>query len=240
EDVAERAGVSVDYYARLEQGRGRNPTPAVLDALARALVLNEPERLYLHRLAHRSTEPAAIAGAISERTRTLLDTLQHVPAYVVDSRLDVLAWNPLADALLELERRPVADRNLLWLLFCDTGSTEIEPEDRLRIGVSLVAQLRARNASDPDDPRLRALVERVSAGSAEFRAAWDEHLVDDPGRGAKRIHHPALGELQVEFERLALPEAGQYLIVYLAPPGSPARRAFDLLAVVGRDALVAR
>jgi transcriptional regulator with XRE-family HTH domain len=237
EDVAERAGVSVDYYARLEQGRGRNPTPSVLDALARALVLNDSERLYLHRLAHRSAEPVPAERAISERTRVLLDTLQHVPAYVVDTRMDVLAWNPLADALLELERRPAADRNLIWLLFCDHGATIIDVEDRLRIGVGLVAQLRARSTDDPDDPRLQALVERVSAASPEFRAAWNDHIVDDGGRGAKRVHHPIIGELQVDFERLALPESGQYLVVYLAPPGSPARRAFDLLAVVGRDAL---
>jgi transcriptional regulator with XRE-family HTH domain len=237
EDVAERAGVSVDYYARLEQGRGRNPTPQVLDALARALVLNESERLYLHRLAHRTTEPVPAEGAISERTRALLDTLQHVPAYVVDTRMDVLAWNALADALLELERRPAADRNLIWMLFCHDGATVIDAEDRLRIGVGLVAQLRARSTADPDDPRLRALVERVSAASAEFRTAWNDHIVDEGGRGAKRVHHPVLGELQVDFERLALPENGQYLIVYLAPPGSQARRAFDLLAVVGHDAL---
>jgi transcriptional regulator with XRE-family HTH domain len=237
EDVAERAGVSVDYYARLEQGRGRNPTSQVLDALARALLLTESERLYLHRLAHRSTEPAPTEGAISERTRVLLDTLQHVPAYVVDTRLDVLAWNPLADALLELEPRPSADRNLIWLLFCDDSATIINPDDRLRVGIDLVAHLRARSTADPDDPRLRALVERVSAASPEFRAAWNDHIVNDGGRGAKRVHHPVLGELQVDFERLALPESGHYLIVYLAPPGSRARRAYDLLAVVGRDAL---
>ena len=181
EDVAGRAGVSVDYYARLEQGRGLHPTPQVLDALARALLLTDAERIYLHRLARRGAEPAE-ATAVSPRTRALLDTFGHAPAYVVDARLDVLAWNPLADALLELERRPADERNLIWLLFCDSSaSTVIDPDDSAALGVSLVAQLRARNASNPDDHRLLELVERVSARSPAFRAAWNDQVVDDAG-----------------------------------------------------------
>ncbi len=194
-EVAARAGVATDYYARVEQGRGGAPTPAVLDALARALLLSEPERLHLHRLAQRAGPPGAPVAAVAPQTHALLDALAGQPALVLDPRADPLAWNAAAEELFGgLARRPAGERNLLWLLF--GGDPEPPPPAAPRVmplpgdelTPALVAGLRARRAGPADDPAIAAVAARVARTSPLF----EKLLGRASGRGgAPRPRPPA-------------------------------------------------
>ena len=231
EEVAARAGISTDYYARLEQGRQRVPTGSVLDGLAEALLLAEAERLYLHRLAGPQGRPAPspTAEPVSPVTLALLETLDGTPAFVVDHRFDLIAWNPLGSALLgNLEARPVHQRNLLWQVFCcPYGSqTPANREAVDSIGADLVAGLRAHHAARPGDRDLAALVTRLSAESAAFAGLWAQHRAGTRCEGVVQIRHPQLRTDCFPYSMLALPEPGQHLFVFVAPMGSPAREVF--------------
>ncbi|NYI05493.1 helix-turn-helix transcriptional regulator [Allostreptomyces psammosilenae] len=252
EEVAARAGVTVDYYARLEQGRGRNPTESVVEALARALLLSGEERDYLHRLARRSGAGVLAAPEISRHTRSLLDTLDRAPAYVVDARLDVLACNRAARLLLgdacrdvggdvgqDVRRdgggAPAAGRNLLWLLYAGRRVAELfDAADLEAVRRGLVAGLRARSPYLSGDPATAALLRRLTAASPAFRREWREYRVEEPRRGPLRMRHPLVGEIPLDYTVLDLPECGQRLVTHLAPPAGPARRAVALLAANNR------
>ncbi|WP_333771667.1 helix-turn-helix transcriptional regulator [Streptomyces sp. IBSBF 2435] len=169
--VAARAGISPDYYTRLEQGRPRVPTPAVLDSLARALLLTDAERAYLHTLAAPRREPAAVrTRPVTPAARALLEALNDAPAFIAGPRFDLPAWNPLGAALMAgLAQRPAHERNLLWQVFCcpyGAAPANREPEDS--IGAQLVASLRTAHADRPSDPALTRLVAELSASSPEF------------------------------------------------------------------------
>ncbi|MFF2546371.1 helix-turn-helix domain-containing protein [Kitasatospora sp. NPDC058063] len=238
EEVAARAGISADYYARLEQGRQRVPTGPVLDGLAEALQLTAPERGYLHRLAarpHRPAPPPAEAPALPATTLALLDTLDAAPAFVTGPTFDLLAWNrPAALLLAGPERRPARERNLLWQVFCcpyrdrSQGNTAAEGS----IGADLVASLRAQHADRPRDRALLALVHRLSADSPVFAELWDRHRAAPPRPGRLHVRHPALAATVLDYTVLPLPEDGRHLFAFLAPPDSPTRHAF---AAAGGD-----
>ncbi|MFD5433627.1 helix-turn-helix domain-containing protein [Kitasatospora sp. NPDC127067] len=238
EEVAARAGISADYYARLEQGRQRVPTGPVLDGLAEALQLTAAERGYLHRLAarpHRPAPPPAEAPALPPTTLALLDTLDAAPAFVTGPTFDLLAWNrPAALLLAGPERRPARERNLLWQVFCcpyrdrSQGNTAAEGS----IGADLVASLRAQHADRPRDRALLALVHRLSADSPVFAELWDRHRAAPPRPGRLHVRHPALAATVLDYTVLPLPEDGRHLFAFLAPPDSPTRHAF---AAAGRD-----
>lgn len=232
EEVAARAGISPDYYARLEQGRQRVPTGPVLDGIADALHLADAERAYLHRLAGARREaprPGERAAAVSASTLALLDTLDAAPAFVTGPTFDLLAWNrPAALLLAGPEQRPPHERNLLWQVFCcphGARSTDNHHPDR-SIGADLVASLRAHHAERPADRRLADLVGRFSAASPAFAALWSQHRAGPPGPGRLHVRHPDLDTEVLEYTVLALPEPGRYVFACLAPPGSRARRAF--------------
>ncbi len=235
EEVAARAGISADYYARLEQGRQRVPTGPVLDGLAEALLLADAERAYLHRLArHPGGAPSAAdqVDTVTAATRALLGTLDETPAFVVGPRFDLLAWNPLAGLLIgDLDARPAYQRNLLWQVFCcPFGASSPANRDLAdSIGADLVAGLRAHHADRPGDHALGRLVARLSADSAEFATLWAQHRAVAPRQGVLWVRHPELDTGTFEYTVLALPEPGQHLFVYLAPPGSRAREAFRAL-----------
>jgi transcriptional regulator with XRE-family HTH domain len=226
EEVAARAGISPDYYTRLEQGRPRVPTPAVLDALARALLLTDAERGYLHTLAApRRRDSAAPDLPVSPAALAILDALADTPALVAGPRFDLLAWNSLGGALMAgLAVRPAHERNLLWQVFCCPYGAEApanrEPEGS--IGAQLVAGLRAAHADRPDDPALARLVARLSAASPEFSALWDLHRAGPPGEGELRVRHPRLAASTLPYTLLALPTPGHHLFVCLPPPGTRA------------------
>lgn len=239
EELAQLAGVSVDYYTRMEQGRVRNVSAPILDAVAAALRLGGDERAHLHRLAAR--RPPQRRPAPPQRVRPalrwLLDSLPATPAFVLGRRLDILAWNGLAAALIaDFDALAGRDRNLLRLMFLDESFQELFPNwaDCARENV---AYLRMDAGHHPDDPELAALVGELSVKSDEFRRWWAEHPVRRRASGTKLIHHPLLGPMELASEALRLSDnPDQALVTYTAQPGTPSADAVRMLATLGAPA----
>ncbi len=236
EEVAFLAGVSTDYYTRLEQGRRIVPSGQVLDALARALDLDEAGRAHLHDLVNAvgappgRARPAAVQR-VRPGLRRLLDGLESQPALVLGHRTDVLAANRLAGALFaDFERMRPRERNYArWMLLSDEArSLFVDWERQAR---NAVESLRLDAGRTPDDPRTRQLVGELSLAGPEFRRWWAEHRVHRRTFGDKRLRHPVVGELTVGFETLVLPGDGdQVLYVYTAADDPASREALGLLA----------
>ena len=232
EELAQLAGVSVDYYVRLEQGRAAHPSAEVLDALARALQLDEVERRHMHDLA--VPAPAARRAPAPERVlpglRRLLDQLDAVPALIIGRRMDVLAWNRLAAALLgDPARLAPEHRNQARIMFLDPAARELYA-DWERHARETVGYLRHCAGRHPDDPGIAALVGELSVKSAEFARWWAGHHVREKTSGTKRYRHAVVGELTLGYETLVPPGApDQALITYTAEPGSASETALRLL-----------
>ncbi|MFF5256378.1 helix-turn-helix transcriptional regulator [Streptomyces leeuwenhoekii] len=232
EELAHLAGVSVDYYMRLEQGRNHSASDAVLGAVADALRLDQDERDHLFRLAR----PHSVAGtaADGEGTRPavqqLLDWIS-APALVMGRRMDVLAWNrPVCGLITDFGRLPVRQRNLPRLHLLDPTIGGRYP-DRDMIAREIVGQLRIAAGIVPDDPALWELVDELKAGSAEFRRHWSQHTVRTKAYGHKRIDHPELGSLTLSYEITRFPQDAELsLLVYTAAPGTPEDKALHSLA----------
>ncbi|MCO5973712.1 helix-turn-helix domain-containing protein [Actinoallomurus soli] len=227
EEVALLAGISADYYLRLEQGRDRNPSAQVLDALAAVLRLDAESTAYLIRLARpESRRRPERRERVPEGVELLLRTL-NVPAFVVDRYRDVLAANRLAQALSPLMAPGV---NRLRAIFTDPVAQEYHP-DWEENAPGLVAQLRAEVGTDTDDDRFRALVDDLSRSSERFRTLWARHDVHRGESGAGLIRHPRVGDLRLRREKLAVTGTdGLLLVIYHADPGTPAAEALALLA----------
>ncbi len=240
EEVALLAGMSVDYYARLEQARGPRASRQVLAALARTLRLSEDERDHLFRLAG---EPAPERTSTARHVRPgvlhLLDRLADSAAMVISDNGDVLAWTPLAAALfVDFSELSGDRRNLYWMAFAGPQSLRRLPaEDRERAARSHVADLRATLARRPDDPVLRGLVSRMRRASALFDRLWGEHDVAVRRADRKRIVHPLVGLLELDCEVLLTPEHDQRLVLHTAPPGSESAERLELLRVLGLQRL---
>lgn len=236
EEVAQLAGVSVDYYSRLEQGRHLNVSDEVLDAVARALRLDATERTYFFQIARmnpraRRRTPAPVQR-VRPGVRRILETLDDVtPAFVFGRRMDVLATNRLACALMtDFDALPHRDRNLLRYTFLDESSRELYV-DWEEVARDNVAILRLDAGRHPDDPLLVELVGELSVNSQEFRRWWADHNVRERTHGSKRYHHPLVGDLTVDYESVALlGDPDQTLCIYTAEPGSPSETALRLLA----------
>ncbi|MFC5723569.1 helix-turn-helix domain-containing protein [Streptomyces gamaensis] len=206
EELAQLAGISVDYYVRLEQGRATQPSPEVLDALARALGLDTAERTHLGTLAG-TRRGEAPRTRVSPALRRILRSLTDCPAFATNHRLDVLAWNPLAAELLGgLADPPRRDRNQARYLFLDPASRTVFPDWQTRATES-VGQLRVSAGRYPDDTELTALINELSAHSAEFRRIWSTGEIVMCAGGRKPIHHPATGVLTLDYETLHVPAA---------------------------------
>jgi transcriptional regulator with XRE-family HTH domain len=234
--VAQLAGMSVDYYIRLEQARGPHPSRQVLAALARALLLTADERDYLFRLAGENPPPpAAPLREISPGLRNLLDSMPDSPAYVVDAKYDVLAWNELATYFIgDLSGHPENDRNVIrWTFGRVAGSAPWSDEESERFARATVADLRAAYARYPSDAGMRALVTELLALSPPFARMWSEHEVQERRPLIKRFVHPIAGPLEFECQVLHVGETGQRLVVYCAAPGSATQEAFRRLGGVG-------
>ena len=233
QEVAQLAGISVDYYIRLEQARGPHPSRQVLTAIARALMLTADEREYLFRLAEQS--PPAAAGPSREITpgiRNLLDSLPETPAYVVDAKYDVLAWNKLATHFIgDLSGFPEADRNMIrWVFRLPATALPWTDSETVRFTRSTIADLRASYARYPADPGIQGLVTELLGVSPRFAQMWAEHEVESRHPIIKRVTHPLAGPLEFECRVLQIPETGQRMIVYCAAPGSATQAAFRRLA----------
>ncbi|MEU5424973.1 helix-turn-helix transcriptional regulator [Streptomyces olivoreticuli] len=233
EELAQLAGISVDYYVRLEQGRATQPSPEVLDALAGALGLDTAERRHLATLADARRGPAPRAR-VSPLLQRVLDSMAHFPAFVTNHRLDVVAWNGLGSELTggldDPERR---DRNNARYLFLDPASRQLFPEWEDRAAES-VGQLRVAAGRYPDDAELASLITQLSAHSAEFRRIWDSGEVEMCAAGRKRLRHPVAGLLTLDFETLHVPaapgETGLVVHVFSAEEGSEEAAALTRLA----------
>ena len=221
------AGVSPDYYARLEQGRAVNVSDQVVNAVAAALLLDDLERAHLSALLRE--QPAGSGGPVRVRreVRTMVDALGPVPAMVHNPEFDVLATNVLARALIhDFDAAPDAERNLLRWVFTDPRARQVYP-DWAEVATGLVASLRLSIRSG-------SLIDELSAASPEFTRFWADHQVRRHSQGPKRFHNAVVGDLTLNFETMLLADgSGLALTVYTADPGSPsAQRLAELWATV--------
>jgi len=233
EEVAELAGVSVDYVIRLEQARGLRPSPDVLDALARALRLSDDERAYLFDLT-RHWSSVRRQGDDPGSLSSLVRALSPLPAMVVDHRFDIVAWNPeMAAVMLDFPDLPEDERNTLYLCVLHPAFADFY-RDRERIIREGIADLRAAWAAHPDDTALAGLVERLRSRSEEFARLWEQRDVMVNGHGTKALLHPSVGPLSIEYDVLTpLADPGRRLIIYRAADAA-SQRALDTIACAAR------
>ncbi len=241
EEVAMLAGVSVTYYTRLEQGHSTNASESVLGALAQALALTAVERQHLFDLAGVRDRPQARPrpevrpDVARPGTVQLLHTMSGVPAVLMGKRTEVLAWNAFGHALVgshlppDSPADPCARPNMTRLLFLDPATRALYP-DWATEASRAVASLRLLSGRFADDAPLASLIGELSLKSPEFAAMWAEHPVDSCMSGTKRIHHPVIGEVELDFEVLLVPDdSGHRLLAYTAPPASTAGLALARL-----------
>lgn len=240
-EVAALADVSVEYYAKLERGNLAGASPVVLEAVARALRLDEAERAHLLNLARAADGSDALTRPARRRTRDhwkphrslqwILDAVTGGPAFVRNGRMDVLAANPLARAFYaDLYAAPGNQANLARFQFLDPASRRFYPDWDAFADVA-VAILRTEAGRNPHDKGLHDLVGELSTRSEEFRTRWGAHDVRHHGTGTKRFHHHAVGDLTLAYEGLEMAaEPGLTLTVYAAEPGSPSEEGLRLLA----------
>jgi transcriptional regulator with XRE-family HTH domain len=239
EEVALLAGVSVDYYNKLERGILAGVSESVLDALARALQLTEAERDHLYDLARTASTHG---GAASRRHRPpprrvrpglqlVLDAITDAPADLRNGRRDVLASNRLGRALYsEMYADPARPVNVARFTFLSPRARDFF-RDWDQAASDIVANLRTEAGRNPYDRGLSDLVGELSTRSEEFRTRWAAHNVRQHTTGTKRLHHPVAGDLDLGFEAMQLPaDAGLTLVVYTAHPGTPTAAALQFLA----------
>jgi transcriptional regulator with XRE-family HTH domain len=238
EELAMLAGVSASYYTRLEQGQSQSASPEVLDALARALRLDESERLYLHGLAQTGRQHSRTRRPTPERisgpARQLLDALGDVPAIVLGRRTDVLAWNRLGHALFAGHLDPAAPDqrgerpNMSRLLFLDSHLRELYADWPGKARAA-VGGLRLTAGQHPEDSALHALVGELSAKSQEFASMWADHRIKACTVAEYEMRHPLVGSLTVTQQTLSH-GPGPVIVVATTEPDSPSRAALTLLA----------
>jgi transcriptional regulator with XRE-family HTH domain len=237
EEVAMLAGVSVDYYVRMERGSLAGASEGVLDALADALQLDEAERTHLFALAHasgargpRRTRSAPLS--VRPGTQQILNAMTEAPAWVRNARHDVVAMNQLARALyLPVLADPRRPANMTRFVYLHPEAAEEFFVDYDRIADDGAATLRLEAGRNPHDKALIELVGELSTQSELFRRRWATHDVKFHRSGHKRLHHPVVGRLDLDFESMELAsEPGHRLNVYTAAAGTPTADALKLLA----------
>ncbi|HEY6663565.1 MAG TPA: helix-turn-helix transcriptional regulator [Propionibacteriaceae bacterium] len=236
EEVAQLAGLSADYYTRLERGRTAGVSESVLDAISRALQLDDTERAHLFDIAKPSpTRPGARPTADTERVRPglrlLLDSMSTVPAMIQGRRMDILATNQLGEALyLGFGTPDSGPRNMARFVFLDPQAQELFVNWE-RSGRDCVGMLRYSAGRHPEDRQLNELIGELSVRSPEFRRWWADHNVRKHSTGTKHFHHPVVGDLTVGFESLYVGDnLEQNLVAYTVEPNSPSAEALGLLA----------
>ncbi|SEN78401.1 helix-turn-helix transcriptional regulator [Actinacidiphila rubida] len=239
EELATLAGVSIDYYTRLERGKETHPSHAVVDALARALLLEGDEHEHLRQLAARaarnaSEPPRAPSRALRPGLEYLLETLRPGPAYVLSRTLDVLAANPGGLHLYAgIEDWPAKQRNLARYYFLHPAARDLftDWDNQIR---GCVARLRALAGTDPDAPDLAQLVGELLLKSTDFARLWERYDVRAHRSGTKHFRHPLVGDLTLGYQPMQLEATpGHRLVAYYAEPGGADHDAMVLLDMVG-------
>lgn len=233
EEVALLAGVGVTWYTWLEQGRDIHASPQVLDAIARTLLFDAPERAHLFTLAGAiDTRTPEDCASLSPATQLVLDRLDPFPSLAVNGRYDLLAYNRAwASGLPELEGVPPEDRNCLWLIFT-------HPQWRKRIldwedtAARMVAQYRAAMAEHVAEPAWKDLLARLHRASPEFTEFWERHEVQPPESRIKRVRHPDVGLLKLEYTYLWLGRRIGTRIITYTPADEETRRRLDRLQLL--------
>ena len=243
EEVAQLAAISTDYYTRLEQGRIR-PSAPVLASLARVLGLDDDQRTYLYELAGTKTAAARSRRRAPQKVKPYLQrVLDHVtdaPAIVMTPTHDVLAWNPLAAALMvDFGEVPERERNFMRLLFTDPRLRSLYP-DWQGLARAVVSYMRMEAARRPDDPRLAELVGDLSIRDEQFRQWWAGTHVAIKRRGTRTYNHPVVGEITLDWDVLTSDaEPDQQLVIYTAEPCSRSEQALRELAAWAAEHLSA-
>lgn len=242
EELAQLAGLSVDYLARLEQGRASHPSPSVLMPLARALRLTDDERAHLFRVAGQA-EPLAgtINRHVTPSVQRVIDRLGDVPVMVVDAAYEIVAANALAVALVGIDlAAPARARNIAWKQL--TGAPTrflLGQEEAACMDPEVVADLRHALGQYPEDAVLRELIADLREASPRFVELWDRAPVARRTSSRKTVDHPEVGLVTVDCDILQVRGSDLRLIVYTAPPGSPDAQALQLLAAIGTQSFSA-
>jgi transcriptional regulator with XRE-family HTH domain len=237
EEIARLADVSTDYYTRLEQGRNIHPSRAVLDSVARALHLDPGEQAHMTDLLEncaKSQGSPVPAQGVRPALRQLLDAVGNVPALVLGRRTEVLAGNRLAFLLLaDFPALPVAERNLTRWIILDPRARELF-RDWPTVASETVGSLRTDIGRHPNDAKANQLVGELAVHSEHFRQWWAGHRVATASAGSVRLRHTIVGDLDLNFEDLALPDdPDQVLRMFSAKPGSPSADSLTLLGSFG-------
>jgi transcriptional regulator with XRE-family HTH domain len=235
EEVALLVGVSVDYYTRLERGNVSGASESVLEALARALQLDEAERAHLFDLARAAgpmgrTRRRSALKQVRPSVQRILDAVTTAPALVQNGRLDILAANQLGYALYSTHVSPGRPANGARFVFLDPRAERFY-FDWDRVANEVVAMLRSEAGRDPYDRALSDLVGELSTQSEAFRTKWAAHNVRFHDTGIKRLHHPVVGDLELTYEAMELSaDTGLTMFAYTAESGSKSEQALNLLA----------
>jgi transcriptional regulator with XRE-family HTH domain len=228
EEVAQLAGVSVDYYVRLEQGRSRHVSNEVLDAVAAALRLTDVEREHLVNLARPPAGTTAAADPPPVLLR-LLDQMRDVPAVVLGRGLRLLAWNAAADAVFGLGQLAVHDYNSAKHVFLDAAARDLYLNWR-EVAADIVAQLRLESGRYPRDQALTSLVGELSVHSPEFRRMWADVEVRPKSSGQTVLLHPEVGRLDLHYQTLTVPVGSEMsLMAYAFDESSPTAERYEVL-----------
>ncbi|HKS02819.1 MAG TPA: helix-turn-helix transcriptional regulator [Arthrobacter sp.] len=239
EEAARLADISTDYYTRLEQGRNIHASRAVLDSLARALRLDAGEQAHMMNLLRHcaeSTRSPLPLQTVRPGLRQLLDAMGDVPALVLGRRTDVLAGNRMAFLLFaDFPELPPGERNLTRWLVLDPRARKLF-RDWNTVAAEAAGALRLDAGRHPNDTQTNQLVGELAVYSEHFRQWWAGHRVATRSAGTVRLHHPDVGDLELNFENMVLPDdADQMLRIYSAKAGSPSADALALLGSLGAD-----
>ncbi|MER7687267.1 helix-turn-helix transcriptional regulator [Streptomyces sp. NPDC097610] len=242
EELATLAGVSVDYYVRLERGRETNPSPSVVDALARALRLDPAEHKHLRVLVAQAAGASALPPSVPDEetirpgVELLLEQLRPCPAYLLSRTMDVLACNPSGLRLFSgLGDWPVQRRNVVRYVFLHQEAPKLFDDwnDQIR---AAVGRLRSLHSVEPDAPGLAPLVDELLRESPEFTDLWERYDVRLHTHGSKTFHHPDVGDLTPGYQKMLLEGTHQQrLVVYYAEPGTPDHDKLVLLDMAGAE-----
>ncbi|MEH0580245.1 helix-turn-helix transcriptional regulator [Streptomyces sp. B21-108] len=241
EELATLAGISIDYYSRLERGKETRPSISVIDALARALFLEEEEHQHLRSLASLAARsapepPTSPSRAVRPGVSLLLGSLRPNAAYVVSRTTDLLAWNPGGLGLFAgMTDWPAKQRNIARYAFLHPAARELfdDWESSLR---GCVARLRALAGTDPDAPDLAALVGELLLKSPEFARLWERYDIRGHANGRKTYNHPEVGTLTLAYQSMQLEGTpGHRLVTYYAEPGTPEHDTLVLLDMAAHE-----